>query len=127
MVRLKEMNEGTKLALTALVSVVVTGGVAWFGFGARAVTKEDVREAVILAMTDEHVLNSIPFPWKSDRAVVMAHVNSVGPGTIHENDTAKRARIYDVIEPHLALLGEKIDHLSDSVKRVENKLDGGSS
>lgn len=105
-----KMTEGLWKTLFA---VSMTANITGLGFylteGIHAITREELREAI----------SSAPYPWKTDRAVVMAHVQSPG---IHETDTDKRRRIREEINQSMEPLAKELEFLREDVRELKTEL-----
>ena len=81
----------------------------WLTEGRHLITDQQLKEAI----------SSAPYPWKEDRAVVLAHVQSDG---IHETDTDKRRRIREEITQSIGPLAKELEFAREDLRQLKTEL-----
>lgn len=109
-----------QIACAALAGVVVTGVAAWLALGGDRVTSSDL-ESVKRDLTAqlEALPGKLPYPWQTDRALVMAHVDDAD---IHERDGVKRTRIREELAHAAETTNIRLDSLKSDVDRLSDDI-----
>jgi hypothetical protein len=100
----------TAAAISISINLTLIG--AWLTMGRNVVTTEQLR----------HAVETADYPWLTDRQIVMQHINSVGPDTIHEGDTAKRRRISEVLEDRLQPIREDLSEIKAELRKIKEMI-----
>lgn len=105
-----------KTLCMASIAVNITLAGVWVATGNDMVTESEMSRHVETAIKAQ-----VRYPWEVDRAIVMSHLNS--QGGIHEDDSAKRARIRQELQSALAPINSEINYLRRSVDELKKQFD----